>query len=111
MAEAVRVVALAPGELLEAGFFARLNAAALAHEPTVYVVYNDGFANGVPLPLAFANPCLVDVAPAFRLRGARVTGEAALAAAIARAREVCAAGHGPFWIEALACAPAEGVER
>lgn len=96
----MRVVDLTPGDLLAPDFFGRLNAAALAHEPTVFVVHNTGFANGVPLPLAFANPCLVDWAPAFRLRGARVrAGE--LAAVLVRARAVCAAGHGPFWVELL----------
>ena len=98
---AVACVHLAPGALLEPGFFVRLNGSALAHEAVVYVVHNDGYADGVPLPLAFANPCLADLAPAFRLRGARVWGAEALAEAIARAKGVCAAGHGPVWIEAM----------
>lgn len=91
---------LTPGDLLAEGFFLRLNAEALAHAPVIYLIHNTGEANGVPLPLAFANPCLVDLAPAFRLRGARVRTEA-LEATLARAREVCASGHGPFLIEHL----------
>lgn len=104
---AVHVEELSPGDLLEPGFFPRLNAAALAHEPCVYIVRNDGFARGVPLPLAFANPCLVDLAPAFRLRGARVHSEAELAALLPRARALCARGHGPFWIEVLVASAPE----
>lgn len=96
----MRVVDLTPGDLLAPGFFGRLNAAALAHEPTVFVVHNVGFANGIPLPMAFANPCLVDWAPALRLRGARVHAEE-FAGVLARARAVCADGHGPFWVELL----------
>lgn len=96
----VAVEELRPGDVLAEGFFRRLNALALAHAPRVLVIRNDGFADGVPLPLALANPCLVDLAPCFRIRGARVRPPA-FAAALARAREVCAAGHGPFLIELL----------
>ncbi len=97
---AVTLLELTPGDLLAEGFHARLNADALRHAPVVYLVRNAGEANGVPLPMAFANPCLVDLAPAFRIRGARVR-ERALEAALARARECCAQGHGPFLIECL----------
>lgn len=98
--ETVELRELNPGDLLAEGFFLRLNAEALAHAPVIYLVHNRGEANGVPLPMAFANPCLVDLAPAFRLRGARVR-TAALEATLTRAREVCASGHGPFLIEHL----------
>lgn len=91
---------LTPGDLLAEGFHAQLNRDALAHAPIIYLVRNEGHANGVPLPMAFANPCLVDLAPAFRLRGARVV-EAALEATLARAKQCCAEGHGPFFIECL----------
>ncbi len=91
---------LRPADLLAEGFHARLNADALAHAPVIYLVHNDGMAGEVPLPMAFANPCLVDLAPAFRVRGARVRS-VALEATLARAREVCRSGHGPFFIEHL----------
>lgn len=97
---AVTVLELTPGDLLAEGFHARLNADALRHAPVVYLVRNAGEANGVPLPMAFANPCLVDLAPAYRIRGARVC-EAALEAALARAKACCAEGKGPFFIECL----------
>ena len=101
MNEDVEIVELSPGDLLAEGFHARLNRAALNHAPQVFLIRNDGFADGVPLPLAFANPCLVDLAPCYRIRGARVRPEA-LGATLARARALCAAGHGPFLIELLA---------
>lgn len=91
---------LTPGDLLAEGFFLRLNADALRHAPVIYLVRNAGEANGVPLPMAFANPCLVDLAPAFRIRGARIRSEA-LEATLERARECCAQGKGPFLIECL----------
>ena len=94
------MVTLRPADLLAEGFHARLNRAALDHAPVVLLVRNDGYADGVPLPMAFANPCLVDLAPCYRIRGARVRPEA-LEATLARAREVCATGHGPFLIELL----------
>lgn len=97
---------LSPGDLLAEGFLLELNRAALRHDPTVYLIRNDGFANGVPLPMAFANPCLVDLAPAFRIRGAR-SEAAALPQLLERARAVCAAGHGPFLIELLVDPPAQ----
>ncbi len=91
---------LTPLQLLEAGFHTRLNQSALAHAPIVYVIKNNGFAGDIPLPLAFANPCLVDLAPAYRLRGARVEQEA-YAATLAHAKALCAEGHGPFILEVL----------
>ena len=91
---------LTPADLLAEGFHARLNRLALAHAPVILLVRNDGFAGETPLPLAFANPCLVDLAPAFRIRGARIRPET-LEATLARAREVCAAGHGPFLVELM----------
>ncbi len=100
MNSSVVVRELSPADLLAEGFHARLNADALAHAPVIYLVHNAGMAGEVPLPMAFANPCLVDLAPAFRIRGARV-GTTALEATLARAREVCATGHGPFLIEHL----------
>ncbi len=100
MNEDVEIVELSPGDLLAEGFHARLNRAALNHAPLVFLIRNDGFADGVPLPLAFANPCLVDLAPCYRIRGARVRPES-LEATLARARALCAAGHGPFLIELL----------
>ena len=104
MSDAVEIVELRPADLLAEGFHARLNAAALAHAPMVLLVRNDGYAGETPLPLAFANPCLVDLAPCYRIRGARVRPEA-LGATLARARAVCAAGHGPFLIELLEDGP------
>ena len=104
MSEPVEIVELRPADLLAEGFHARLNAAALAHAPKVLLIRNNGYAGETPLPLAFANPCLVDLAPCFRIRGARVRPEA-LGAALSRAREVCAAGHGPFLIELLEDGP------
>ena len=92
---------LVPGDLLKDGFHVRLNREALAHAPVIYLIRNEGFADGVPLPLAFANPCLVDLAPAYRLRGARIRGEAALETALARAAACCVAGHGPVLLEWL----------
>ena len=100
MNDPVTVVELTPADLLAEGFHARLNRAALDHAPHILLVRNDGFADGVPLPLTFANPCLVDLAPCYRIRGARIRPEA-LETTLARAREVCAAGHGPFLIELL----------
>lgn len=100
MSETVEIVELSPGDLLAEGFHVRLNRAALDHAAQIFLIRNDGFAGGVPLPLAFANPCLVDLAPCYRIRGARVRPEA-LESTLARAREVCAAGHGPFLIELL----------
>ncbi len=97
---AVTTLDLTPGDLLAEGFFLKLNQAALAHAPTIYLIHNNGEANGIPLPMAFANPCLVDLAPAFRLRGARIR-PVALEATLQRAQEVCASGHGPFLIELL----------
>ncbi len=97
---ATTLLELTPADLLAVGFHARLNADALAHAPVIYLVHNDGMAGSVPLPMAFANPCLVDLAPAFRIRGARVK-TAALEATLSRAQEVCASGHGPFLIEHL----------
>jgi TPP-dependent pyruvate/acetoin dehydrogenase alpha subunit len=91
---------LTPEALLWEGFFAELNRMALAHEPTILVIHNNGFAGDKPLPMAFANPCLVDLAPAFRIRGARIRPEA-LTATLDRAHQVCATGHGPFLIELL----------
>ncbi len=98
--DTVTIVELTPGDLLKEGFFLRLNRDALAHAPVIYLIHNTGEADGVPLPMAFANPCLVDLAPAFRIRGARIVQEA-FAATMERAREVCATGHGPFLIELL----------
>lgn len=103
---AVTVLELTPGDLLADGFLSALNRAALRHDPTVYLIRNDGFADGVPLPLAFANPCLVDLAPAFRLRGARIE-PAELPAVLERARALCAAGRGPFLIELLVEPPSQ----
>ncbi len=97
---AITQVNLTPGDLLEAGFFRRLNADALRHAPIIYVVQNNGYAGDVPLPMAFANPCLVDLAPAFRIRGARVPAHE-LETTLERARLACEAGHGPFFIECL----------
>lgn len=91
---------LTPKDLLSEGFFLRLNAAALAHEATIFLIHNNGFAGETPLPLAFANPCLIDLAPAFRIRGARIVPEQ-LTATLERAEAVCAAGHGPFLIEVI----------
>jgi len=96
----VSVQELLPGDLLREGFFLRLNADALRRAPVVYLVRNTGEADGVPLPLAFANPCLVDLAPAFRIRGARTT-ESALPGVLAQAKRLCAEGRGPFLIECL----------
>lgn len=107
MNNAVTIVELTPGDLLQEGFLLGLNVAALRHEATIYLIRNDGYANGVPLPMAFANPCLVDLAPAFRLRGARIEA-AQLPRMLERAREVCLAGHGPFLIELL-CAPPQQI--
>ena len=78
----------------------RLNQAALAHEPTIFLIHNRGYAGDIPLPRAFANPCLVDLAPAFRIRGARIR-PADLPSLLQRAEAVCAEGHGPFLIELL----------
>jgi TPP-dependent pyruvate/acetoin dehydrogenase alpha subunit len=86
--------------LLWEGFFPELNRLALAHEPVILVIHNNGYVGEKALPLVFANPCLVDLAPAFRIRGARIRAEA-LAATLERARQVCATGHGPFLIELL----------
>lgn len=91
---------LTPLDLLAEGFHTRLNREALAHAPIVYIVHNNGYAGTTPLPLAFANPCLVDLAPAFRLRGARITPPQ-LPALLQRADALCATGHGPFFIELL----------
>ncbi len=96
----VEVLELTPGDLLREGFHVQLNADALNHAPRVYLIKNNGFADGVALPLAFANPCLVDLAPAYRLRGARVNF-AQLDVTLARAKELCAEGHGPFILECL----------
>lgn len=57
-------------------------------------------AGEVPLPMAFANPCLVDLAPAYRLRGARITIDQ-YAGVLIRAEKLCAEGHGPFFIELI----------
>ena len=97
---AVTLCHLQPADLLEEGFFLRLNRAALAHEAMIFLIHNTGYAGETPLPLAFANPCLVDLAPAFRIRGARIRPDA-LSQTLARANEVCAGGHGPFLIELL----------
>ncbi len=97
---AVTLLELTPGDLLAEGFHARLNRDALCHAPVIYLVRNAGEAHGIPLPMAFANPCLVDLAPAFRIRGARVC-EAELEAMLARARLCCEEGKGPFLIECL----------
>ena len=94
------MVQLVPGDLLEPGFFLRLNQAALAHARQVFLIRNNGFAGDVPAPLAFANPCFVDLAPAFRIRGARVREEEE-ARTLDLARKVCASGHGPFLLEVL----------
>lgn len=94
------MVQLVPADLLEPGFFLRLNQAALEHAPQVFVIRNNGFAGEVPVPLAFANPCFVDLAPAFRIRGARVR-EDEEARTLELALEVCASGHGPFLLEVL----------
>lgn len=102
----VTLLELTPGDLLAEGFLLQLNAAALRHDPVIYLIRNDGFANGIPLPMAFANPCLVDLAPAFRLRGARIES-AELPAVLERARALCAAGHGPFLIELLVDPPTQ----
>lgn len=106
MNNVVSIVELTPGDLLTDGFFLQLNAAALRHDATIYLIRNDGYANGLPLPMAFANPCLVDLAPAFRLRGARIEA-AQLPTVLARAQEVCASGHGPFLIELLVDPPVQ----
>ncbi|MBQ9693174.1 MAG: hypothetical protein IJV69_00240 [Kiritimatiellae bacterium] len=97
---AVTILHLAPEDLLKEGFFLQLNLAALAHQATIFVIHNTGYAGKKPLPMAFANPCLVDLAPAFRIRGARIrpTDYPAL---LERATAVCASGHGPFLIELL----------
>ncbi len=97
---AVTTIHLEPGDLLAEGFFFRLNRAALEHAPIIYLIRNTGEANGVPLPMAFANPCLIDLAPAFRIRGARVHAST-LEATLQRAHDVCERGHGPFLIELL----------
>lgn len=96
----MRQLHLTPRALLVKGFHQQLNADALAHAPIVYIVHNQGTAGGVPLPMAFANPCLVDLAPAYRLRGARITREQ-YADVLVRAEKLCAEGHGPFFIELL----------
>lgn len=106
MNNAVTIVELTPGDLLQEGFLLGLNAAALRHDATIYLIRNDGYANGVPLPMAFANPCLVDLAPAFRLRGARIEA-AQLPGMLERARAVCSSGHGPFLIELLIDPPSQ----
>lgn len=103
---AVTLLELTPGDLLSDGFLLQLNAAALRHDPIIYLIRNDGYANGVPLPMAFANPCLVDLAPAFRLRGARIEA-AELPAVLEHARTLCAAGRGPFLIELLTDPPSQ----
>ena len=94
----VEIRELRPADLLREGFHARLNREALDHTPVVYLIRNDGYADGVPLPLAFANPCLIDLAPAYRLRGARATAET-LDAVLNAAKASCLAGHGPFILE------------
>lgn len=96
----VEIRELRPADLLREGFHARLNREALGHVPVVYLIRNGGHADGVPLPLAFANPCLVDLAPAYRLRGARATAET-LDAVLRAAKASCRAGHGPFILEYL----------
>ena len=96
----VNLCHLHPEDLLKEGFFLRLNQAALAHEPTIFLIHNTGYAGQTPLPMAFANPCLVDLAPAFRIRGARIR-VAELPTLLQRAEAVCAEGHGPFLIELL----------
>lgn len=97
---AVTTCHLTPEALLQGEFFVRLNQAALAHEPTIFILHNNGYAGQTPLPLALANPCLVDLAPAFRIRGARIRTDA-LSSTLERATAVCASGHGPFLIELL----------
>ncbi|MEG1788355.1 MAG: thiamine pyrophosphate-dependent enzyme [Kiritimatiellia bacterium] len=96
----VTVLRLSPGDLLAEGFHARLNADALAHAPVIYLVCNNGKANGEPLPMKFANPCLIDLAPAYRIRGMRIETVTA-DAALETARCICAKGQGPFFIEWL----------
>lgn len=100
MNNGVRQLHLTPQALLAEGFHQQLNAHALAHAPIIYIVHNHGMAGKVPLPLAFANPCLVDLAPAYRLRGARITLEQ-YENVLKRAEQLCAVGHGPFLIELL----------
>jgi TPP-dependent pyruvate/acetoin dehydrogenase alpha subunit len=92
---------ITPAHLLREGFHRQLNIDALQHAPKIYIIHNQGHAAGVPLPLAFANPCLIDLAPAYRLRGARITSEEQLQAVLPRAEGLCAAHHGPFIIEYL----------
>ncbi len=104
MNKLVEILHLTPKDLLAEGFHRCLNQDALTHAPKIYLVHNNGFAGDIPLPLAFANPCLVDLAPAFRLRGARVEAND-LPNILKRAEEVCASGHGPFFIELLEEAP------
>ena len=101
---AVTITHLTPEDLLKEGFFLRLNQAALTHEPTVFIIHNTGYAGKTPLPMAFANPCLVDLAPAFRIRGARIRPDG-LDVTLERATEVCATNHGPFLIELLEESP------
>lgn len=89
-----------PAHLLTEGFHRTLNANALTHRPIIYVIHNNGYAGKIPLPMAFANPCLIDLAPAYRLRGARITMEQ-YHSTLARAEALCEKGHGPFIIELL----------
>lgn len=97
---AVTLQELTPEDLLKEGFFLQLNQAALAHAATIYLIHNRGYAGDKPLPMAFANPCLIDLAPAFRLRGARIRPPQ-LEATLVTAKRCCAEGHGPFLIELL----------
>lgn len=100
MNNAVEEIHLTPKDLLTEGFHCQLNQDALAHAPKIYIIHNNGYAGDVPLPMAFANPCLVDLAPAYRLRGARISHDQ-YDTVLARAQTLCATGHGPFLIELL----------